>query len=202
MQQNNIPPAANEIFDDVKNEVFFLKSNWFIFRELFGDEQHVNLLNQCAPATFSSFLYALLDDVNLRLTRLVTDPATMKGRENSNFEQLIKKLDSKQHKPLISKLEAELTSLREKCSEFMKRRHRRLAHRDWNTVQPINPEPLPGISRAMVEDVLPGMETFLSDFNEYFNQVSIWLSPGDVLRDVRDLLQILETGVNANKNAE
>jgi hypothetical protein len=90
MQRDNIPATAKEIFDDVSNEVFFLKSKWLVFRELFGVEDHVKLLNQCAPATFSYFLYALLDDVNLSLTRLVTDPAIMKGRENSNFEQLIK----------------------------------------------------------------------------------------------------------------
>jgi AbiU2 len=201
MHKNNIPAAAREIFDDITNEVFFLKAKWLVFRELFGVEDHVKLLNQCAPTTFYYFLFALLDDVNLSLTRLVTDPARMKGRDNSNFEQLIRKLDPKIHKPLIEKLEAELTSLRKKCPIFIKRRHRRLAHRDWKTEQPINPEPLPDISRAMVEDVLPSMEVFLSDFNKYFNQESIMLSPGDVLRDVHNLLQLLETGLGPNRDA-
>ncbi len=198
MKQNNIPPAAGAVFDDLVDQVFRLKSKWLVFRELFGDKSHVDLLNKCAPATFSYYLFALLDDVSLTLTRLLTDPAEIHGRENSNFEQLIRKLDPGQDQAIITSLEARLASLRQKCAAFKTRRNRLLAHRDWKTVQPIRPQRLSGISRAMVEGLLPDMESFLNEFSEYFNQRALMLSPGDIRYDVRNLLTVLEAGLSTN----
>lgn len=200
MAPRRITSRVNEIYEDNKHQVFVLHTKVLLFDYLFGDAAHVNLLNECAPGTFSFFLYSLLDDINLIFTRVITDRAFMNGRQNINFDQLISRLDPDQDQRLVTELTARLEGLRIKCSRFQRRRNRRISHRDLMTFRPIDPDESDGISRADMRELLVEMDHFLEAVHFYFFEAGLSFNVSAIVDDADRLLKLLAGGLAASNS--
>lgn len=84
------------------------------------------------------------------------------------LEQLCAKLDSSKHMDLHAVLSQRLTRIKQICDPFRKERNRRVAHRDLKGALNAAQNPLPGISRAMVEDTLKEIRNLMNVFQVFF----------------------------------
>ena len=135
---------------------------WKIHRQLFAtSEQRIALLNETGPMVFYVLQHLLLDEVTLPICRL-TDPAATGRRENHSFERLVAGV---QDQELSAKLTPMLEAVRQLAQPFRDRRNRAIAHSYLETKLKLEANPLPGISREMVERTLEQIRNLRWDFN-------------------------------------
>jgi len=132
---------------------------WQQYRQLFGDDtETVHLLNRTAGLFFKIVQDELWDSVLLGVSRMTDPPATGKNK-NLTIQSL---------PPLITDLvlRAEVQSLCDKAldsAEFAREhRNKRIAHQDHNYLSNRGSDPLSGISRALVEQMLAALRAVLN----------------------------------------
>lgn len=168
---NEMPESIEKIFDEIKNEVFWLHAQWKIYRQLFAHSaKRADLLNKCARVFFLTIHETLLDEIQLSLGKL-TDPARTGRHENLSLLQLQERMENLGDQQLSSQLNEILVELcgdrnnpdnPGKCEPIRTRRNKRLAHFDLNTSLQLDEEPLPGVSRQMIEDVLSLVRRYMT----------------------------------------
>ena len=165
---DRIPEAVREIFDSLRSDVVWLHGRWVIYRQLYGQKsERVDLLNESAGTFFNLLQQILLNDTVLGLSQLTDLPESF-GHENLVFEQLLKKLDHCTYPDLAKKLRTHLDETNVLCEPFRNIRNRRVAHTDLKLALKVDEDPLPGISREMVERALKSIRQFMNDFESYF----------------------------------
>ena len=142
-----------------------LHVKWKIFRQLFGkSEQRVALLNDFAPDFFSIVHDSILYDIFLTISRL-TDPAETGGWKNLTFRRLMKMLEAEGRGNLVTKLTPVLEAIEEKCKPIRPWRNKRIAHKDFGSRLKYEPDPVPGISRQMIEEALAAIRQYMGDLH-------------------------------------
>lgn len=163
-----IPEPVRDIFAGLRSEFIEINARWIMYRQLYGvGPERVELLNESAGTFFNQLQWVLLNDTVLALSRL-TDPSESFGRENLVLAQLFDRLDPELHRDLIQKLKEHLTEVANRCAPFRTIRNRRVAHADLLTALKIDPDPLPGITREMVEKALESIQEFMNKFEYCF----------------------------------
>ena len=163
-----IPESLREIFRELSSAVVWLHGHWIIYRQLYAkSSERVELLNESAGTFFSLLQNILLHDTVLAIARL-TDRSESRGRENLVLSQLVEKLDSSSYPDLMGRLKASLGAVDRKCEVFRKKRNRQVAHSDLMAALKVESEPLPGVSREMVEDALKATRDYMNEFEVYF----------------------------------
>jgi hypothetical protein len=109
-----------------------------------------------------------MHDTVLAIARL-TDRSEIRGRENLVLCQLVEKLDSSSYPDLMERLKVCLGAIDSKCEVFRTKRNRQVAHSDLMAALKVESDPLPGISRAMVEDALKAIREYMNEFENYFS---------------------------------
>ena len=175
---SDMPESIKDVFDELKNEILWLHAQWKIYRQLFAHSaRRVDLLNRSARVFFIIVHATLLDEIQLSLGKL-TDPARTGKHENLSLAQLQERVETLGDQALSSQLNEILVELcgdrnnldkPGKCKAIRIRRNKRLAHFDLDTSLQLDAEPLPGISRQMIEDAL-------SLIRKYMNTIGIRLS--------------------------
>ncbi len=161
-----VPESIGDIFEKLKTEIMWLHARWKLYRQIFAhNEKRIDLLNECAPVFFIVIHGVLVDEVQVTLSKL-TDSARTGRYENLSFEQIQKRVEALGNYELSSQLRKILDDLHDKCKVFRHRRNKRLAHFDLNTALELDTEPLPGVSRQMIEDALRLVR-------EYMNTIGI-----------------------------
>lgn len=143
---------------------------WQQYRQLFGhDEETVHLLNRTAGLFFMIVQDELWDSVLLGISRMTDPPETGKNK-NLTIQSL---------PPLISDLALrnEVQSLCDKAFESAKfareHRNKRIAHQDHNYLSNQGPDPLSGISRDHVEQMLAALRATLNRIGKHFRDSSV-----------------------------
>jgi hypothetical protein len=138
---------------------------WQQYRQLFGDEpETVQLLNRTSGLFFKIVQDELWDSVLLGVSRMTDPPATGKNK-NLTIQSL---------PPLItdSVLQAEVQVLCDKAlaaAEFAREhRNKRIAHQDHNYLSNRSSNPLSGISRTLVEEMLAALRAVLNRLDTHF----------------------------------
>jgi hypothetical protein len=143
---------------------------WQQYRQLFGDDaETVHLLNRTAGLFFKIVQDELWDSVLLGVSRMTDPPATGKNK-NLTIQSL---------PPLITDLalRAEVRSLCDKAvdsAEFAREhRNKRIAHQDHNYLSNRGSDPLSGISRALVEQMLAALRAVLNRLELHFRDSTV-----------------------------
>ena len=102
------------------------------------------------------------------------DPLATGVKENLTLQRLFNTLDSTLHFNLYSDMKNRLDVLQQKCEPFRDWRNRRIGHTDLSTALKFHPEPLPGISKEQVDEVLILMSAYLNVFLYYFDHTTMW----------------------------
>ncbi len=158
-------PVDHSFFKSVSNDVSHLHMYWKIYRQLYAhSDQRIALLNETGSMVFYVLQHLLLDEVTLAICRL-TDPAMTKKKENHSLWRLVAGV---QDNELSKKLQVILEEIQELAKPFRERRNRAIAHSDLETKLKLDANPLPGISREMVEKVLESIRAFMNTYGHYY----------------------------------
>lgn len=143
---------------------------WQQYRQLFGDDPDtVHLLNRTSGLFFKIVQDELWDSVLLGVSRM-TDPPTTGKKKNLTIQSL---------PPLISdaKLQGEVQDLCDKAlvaAEFAREhRNKRIAHQDHDYLSNRNSDPLSGISRTLVEEMLAALRAVLNRLDLHFRDSTV-----------------------------
>ena len=165
---SQMPPNIEEVFNELKKEITLLHARWIIYRQLFGhSERRIELLNECASTCFRIIQDALLGEVQITLSKL-TDPARSRKDENLSLEQLQKLCEAQGEDDFVKSLQSLLSDLKNKCQAIRIRRHKQLAHLDLTTALQSNLNPLPGISRQMIEEALAVTREYMNIIERHY----------------------------------
>ena len=111
----------------------------------------------------------LIGDVQIALSKL-TDPARTGANENLSLEQLLERVEKHNEANLQVALRQKLDELKKKCVPFRTWRNKRLAHLDLTTTMKITHNPLPGVSRQMVEDALELVRKLMNTIEIHYDK--------------------------------
>ena len=201
---NKIPDPIKEVFAELRDEITSLHARWKIYRELFAhSEERTKLLKKSAPTFFVFIHEVLIDHIQLSIGKL-TDPPGTGDKQNLSLRMLHRQVLELHDENLSSKLESILVELCGdeasnkvgKCTPIKTHRNKRIAHFDYKTAIPHGIDPLPGVSRQMIEDVLLLMRDYMNTIERYFCQSAyLYQSPMIGPYDTEALLTILKDGL-------
>ena len=162
------PEGTGELFHELLTNVAHLHLNWKNYRSLFGTSpERIDLLKWVASTFFGLLDGILLHDVVLAIARLTDLPRTA-GKDNASFGRLLEMLTPHIDADLTDELRSELDDLQAHREPIRQMRNRLLAHDDLATALRYHPDPLPGISRAYIEEILERVRSFLGNIEEHF----------------------------------
>jgi len=157
-------------FYELYRKLMELHVLWQQYRQLFGsDADTVHLLNRTSGLFFKIVQDELWDSVLLGVSRM-TDPPTTGKKKNLTIQSL---------PPLIAdtKLQSEVQDLCDKAlvaAEFAREhRNKRIAHQDHDYLSNRNSDPLSGISRALVEEMLAALRAVLNRLDLHFRDSTV-----------------------------
>jgi hypothetical protein len=166
---SQVPQQFLAIYDELRSEITWLHGRWLTYRELFAeDPRRIDFLNECAGTFFYIIEEVLIDEVQVCLSKL-TDPATTGKHDNLSLEQLQVQLNQYGEAALASNCRVILDRIHSQCQTFRVRRHKTLAHLDLPTAMKQLPQPLPGVSRQMIEDALESVRDFMNLIEAQYN---------------------------------
>jgi hypothetical protein len=166
---SKIPAHFIAVYDELRSEITWLHGRWLTYRELFAESpKRIELLNEAAGTFFYIIQGALLDEVQVCLSKL-TDPAKSGKHENLSLEQLQSQLHQHGDPTLTAKCRPLLDKIHSQCQVFRVRRHKTLAHLDLPTAMKQLPQPLPGVSRQMIEDALETVRDYMNTIEAHYN---------------------------------
>ena len=185
------------VYDALRNEVFWVHTKWNQYRQLYArSSEQIDLLNQTASHFFGLIQDSLLEDVVLHLARL-TDPLRSRGKDNLTLQRLPALISDEELALEVSKL---LDSVLTACGFARTWRNRRLAHRDLALVLASPTDPLPGISRAEIEEALASIRAMLNRLAGYYwNSETAYQRFITIGRDADRLVYYLQLGLRAEK---
>lgn len=166
---SSVPLGVILIYDELRSEITWLHGRWLTYCELFEESpRRIDLLNESAGTFFCIIRGVLLDEVQVCLSKL-TDPASSGKHKNLSLEQLQSKLVKYGDGTLVKECREILDKTHIQCQVFRVRRHKELAHLDLLTALKQLPQPLPGISRQMIEDALQSIRDYMNAIEGHYN---------------------------------
>ena len=148
-------------------------------------------MNKHSPEFFGSLHDILLHDIVLSIGRL-TDPASSgKEKDNASLKMLLKRTKNEIGKKAESDLKDALKELSAKSQKIRDLRNKLIAHSDLNIKLGKN-EPLPGVSRSEIEDILQLIREIFNLLEGYFVSGKTVFNDYMVMNDAEFLISILE----------
>ena len=195
---NVFGPALGEKYYVLHNQVIIAHMNWAMMRKLVKDQERQSLLRKTGRYFFVEAHRVFVNDVILRLSRLV-DRARQGGQDNLSLYAL---LDDISDPTLKSKIETLIDEAKSKIAPLKEHRHKRIAHFDLH-VAPNDPNfTLQPISNESVDEALSAVGEVLEQLREEYTGISriqIWV-PANAEQDIEHLLFYLEAGLSEGKS--
>jgi hypothetical protein len=193
----SIPLQISELYDLLQTEVVWMHGRWACYRQLFAaSDRRIDLLNECASAFFFIIQDVLLDEIQVSLSKL-TDPASSLGGKypNLSLEQLQAQLDAHGDAHLAAANRKTLDLLHTQCQVFREWRNKKLAHLDLATAKKSSPNPIPGVSRQMIEDALKTLREYLNAIEAHYNDSEMGYEQFLMSSDGDALVGVLREGL-------
>ncbi|MBL0524110.1 hypothetical protein [Aeromonas dhakensis] len=158
-----------KVFDRMKQELNHIHYRWTLYRQMFGTNPgRIRLINKTSSNVFVEFQWLIIDYMVMSLSKL-TDSARMRGNDNLSFHYLIDKVRESRNVDLADELESELEALMIACKKFREIRNKRVAHNDLVVALDEDGSPLPGVSRADIENALVHARNLMNKVELHFN---------------------------------
>jgi hypothetical protein len=126
MSKVTLPTSLQQKFDAIHREVVILNFKWVYFRQLFGQQKTIDVLNQAAPSAFHLIEAAMFIDILLSIMRLV-DPKKSSGQPNLSFGSINEELPDGNIRDAIFALQEQI---RLRTEDMKVWRNKKLAHND------------------------------------------------------------------------
>lgn len=191
----SIPKDIDDVYEELKTEITWLHGRWVVYRQLFAEsEKRIDLLNDCASAFFYIIQDVLIGEIQISLSKL-TDQARSGKFNNLSLEQLQALVDTHGDQTLAAQTRLVLDQLHSKCEPFRVWRNKRLAHLDLTTAMKSNADPLPGISRQMIEDALSLVREFMNKIEGHYRDSEVGYEHFIMHSDGEALVAMLRSGM-------
>lgn len=152
--------ATSELFNSLKRCTIGLWTDWLLYRQLYGSEVRVSLLNNSGGHLFHILQHSMLDRLLLGLTRL-TDPAKTGKHANLSLSALVE--EEELQPQLKDRLSQQLTVLHMSVGAMREHRNKRIAHADLAALT--DPEAaLQGYKIDDIENALNQVAEFLNSY--------------------------------------
>lgn len=138
---------------------------------------------------------AFLNDTILAIVRL-TDSHLVHGKTNASLEALIAGLNHNTYDKLTSSLRERFALIQSRAKPLRTRRHKVLAHRDFTAHVSPSENPLPGISRQLIDDCLQDIASFLNVVQRHFGNTTTFFDMMILEDDGHALIHCLKQSVN------
>lgn len=143
---------------------------WQQYRQLFGtDDETIKLLNRTAGLFFKIVQDELWDSVLLGISRM-TDFAATRGNKNLTALSLPPLIEDEALKVEVEKL-CEVALSHAKFAR--EHRNKRIAHQDHGYLTDRELNPLSGVSRALIEDMLDSLRNVLNRVDLHFRDATV-----------------------------
>jgi len=193
---SNVPATIKGIFDELNTEVVWLHLRWKMYRQLFAESpKRIDLLNECAAAFFYVIEDVLIGEVQIMLSKL-TDAAKTGRHDNLSLERLQEGIEALQAPALAQRMAKILASLKQKCAPFRVWRNKKLAHLDLTTAMRSVANPLPGVSRQMIEEALELVRQYLNCVHGHYDDTEMaYEHLITAAQDAEGLVAVLKQGL-------
>lgn len=148
----SIPSKFVDLFKRINHEVVWMHFVWSIFRQLYGSEESVAVLNTSGGAAALVIQESLLDDVMLSLARLLDPPSSGKNKDNLVIEALRPLVVLLNDVKQVDAFDNALRNMRDSSRKIFEHRNKRIAHSDMGVSLAMSK--LPGVSRNEIQEVL------------------------------------------------
>lgn len=190
-----IPSEIDEIYEALKTEITWMHGRWIVYRQLFAEsEKRIDLLNESASTFFYIIQDVLLGEIQVSLSKL-TDPASSGKFDNLSLEQLQARVEAKGQQKLAVQLRQLLDDLQSKSKPFRAWRNKQLAHLDLKTAMKSSLNPLPGISRQMIEEALSSVRDYMNEIEGHYHDSTFGYEHFMMLTDGEALVAKLKYGL-------
>jgi hypothetical protein len=157
-----LPEKITVVFMWLCQDVVSLQNKWDFFIELFEKKQNTDLLEELAPASFNIIYETLQNDIIMAISRL-SDPAKSWGHKHLSLMTLVNRCTEIKS---IKKLMPDFIDI---CKPIRDLRNMRVGHRDLNTaIRPLE-NPLPGISKEQIDEILKTSVNILNSIVQYYD---------------------------------
>lgn len=152
-------PTLGPLYHALDNEVIWLHAKWLEYRKLYAESQErVDLLNETAGFFFQLIKDVLWKDILLHIARLTDRPEIGKS-ENLTLRRLP---DVVPDQCLADELQKLVDDALARSQFARKWRNKRIAHKDLSLAIDDKASPLPGVSRAHIEQALASFRRILN----------------------------------------
>ncbi len=161
------PEEIQEIFEILKSEISLLDVRWRIFKELYVlSSERIDLLNKSAAAYFRITHDVFIDDIFIRIRRLIDVPES-KGNKNLSLGQIQASLDSEKYQELIRQLTDQLDNIQTLNRPIKNQRNKNIAHSDFN-IALRRTSPVESVTFESIEQTLVAIRNFMNECELYF----------------------------------
>ena len=166
-----------------------IKYRWRIHSELFGEDEQVNVLNNCGGQVFGIFQKLLVYDTLAAICRLCDPPKSM-GQENNSIYNQYEKRKSSLSSADIQEIDNYLSSLQDGIKNIRTLLNKSMSHNDLGVAE--KAIKLPNVTFGEIDDALNLITKILNKmFNVSGNYESVTaFGPG-----VNKLFKVLNAGV-------
>jgi hypothetical protein len=164
-----LPEDIRIVFQDLCHDIDSLHSKWQFYLDLFSDRDTINLLNDVAPASVQILEESLRSDITMSIFRL-----SDRDHKNLSINTLVKKATKVQE---LKKLWEDFFSC---CEPVRQYRHKRIGHNDLRSVLQPHDNPLPNISRPMIDSILSKATTLMNCVYHFYTRGEISFRSFDI----------------------
>jgi hypothetical protein len=151
----NLPEDIRVIFIWLCQDVVSLSEKWRLYLGLFSDPEVASLLSDMARGTFQIIRESLQNDMTLAIARLC-DPAHSFEHEHVSLEALASRATH------IDQLDQKVNDFIRLCKPVRDLRNMRVGHNDLKALIDPHDNPLPGISRSLIDQIVAEASAILS----------------------------------------
>ena len=167
--EENMPEPIRVLFVELAGDVVQLHHIWEFMSELFGKPVNVSLLNKTATEAGGLIGRAFEDSMIMAVCRLSDKLWT--GQDNLTLERLTKACSE------IPGLEQLCKDFYTTTSPFRAHRNKRINHDDLGTAIKPHENPLPGISKSRVEEMLKLASRILKTVHGRYSRAELAVVP-------------------------
>ena len=190
---NIFGPKLGPKYHLLRNQVIHVHMNWAMIVELTKDQERRSLLQSTGKLFFFEVHRAFVNDVLLRLSRLI-DPAQQGQHDNLSLWALLDDICDPCSKSRIKKLIEEAEG---KIKPLRQHRDKRIAHFDLDVA--LDPSvTLPPFNDQSVDEALSAAGEVVEQLQKEYtgtSRIQMWV-PEDAVPNIEHLLFYLEAGLS------
>jgi hypothetical protein len=170
---DQLPPEIRDAFAQLYQDVATLQLKWCSYLELFSSQENATLLSNVAQPFFHMIDESLRNDMIMTICRL-SDPSQTLGGENLSLATLIGRCTLVSRVPNVDSL---LTAFQSAAGPVRLLRNRRIPHNDPEARILPHEDPLPGIDRSRIDEILRLASAVLKAIHGHFCKTDLGFSP-------------------------